>query len=113
MELCSRQTAIPLSTYLASNESRISVYEALARGSPTITPVHCWAQVRRQFIEAESSFPEECRRAIDLIGDLYAVERPVPALFRAALDEARAEAPALRGRLGQNRSRSIIAALRD
>ena len=40
-----------------------AVYEALARGAPEITPVHCWAHVRRKFIEAESSFPEECRQS--------------------------------------------------
>ena len=90
-----------------------AVYEALARASPSITPVHCWAHVRRKFIEAESSFPEECRRAIDLIGELYAVERGVPRLPRDAPEEARAEALTLRGRLRQERSRPIVAKLRD
>ena len=45
-----------------------AVYESLARGSPQITPVHCWAHVRRRFVEAESSYPAECRTAIDQIG---------------------------------------------
>ncbi|MFI5166643.1 MAG: IS66 family transposase [Thermoanaerobaculales bacterium] len=90
-----------------------AVYEALARASPTITPVHCWAHVRRKFLEAESSFPEECRRAIDLIGDLYAVEREVPSLPRGAPEEAKAAALALRKRLREERSRPMIASLRD
>ena len=75
--------------------------------------MHCWAHVRRKFIEAESSFPEKCRQAITWIGDLYAVERQIPALPRTAPDEARAEALALRGRLRQERSRTIVAQLRD
>jgi transposase len=89
-----------------------AVYEALARGSPTVTSVHCWAHVRRKFIEAESSFPEECQRAITWIGDLYAVERQVPALPRTAPAEAKADALALRSRLRGERSRSIIDELR-
>jgi len=89
-----------------------AVYEALARGAPGIRPVHCWAHVRRKFIEAESSFPEECRQAITWIGDLYAVERQVPQLPRTAPDEARSEALALRSRLRGERSRAIIDELR-
>jgi transposase len=90
-----------------------AVYEALARGSPEITPVHCWAHVRRKFIEAESSYPQECQRAIGWIGELYAVERDVPRLPRDAPPEARAQAQALRRRLRAERSRGIIEALRN
>ena len=90
-----------------------AVYEAVARGSPGITPVHCWAHVRRKFIEAESSYPEACRRAIAWIGELYAIERQVPRLPRTAPKEARAEAAELRARLRTERSGAIIAALRD
>ena len=90
-----------------------AVYEALARGSPEIIPVHCWAHVRRKFVEAESAYPEECRRAIDMIGELYAIERQVPRLPRTAPDEARADALALRSRLREERSQAIVAALRD
>ena len=89
-----------------------AVYEALARGAPEITPVHCWAHVRRKFIEAESSFPEECQRAVQWIGDLYAVERQVPSLPRGAPEDARTEALTLRARLREERSRPIIDELR-
>jgi transposase len=90
-----------------------AVYQSLARGSPEITPVHCWAHVRRKFIEAEISYPKECRTAIDLIGELYEVERQVPRLPRTAPDEAHAEALDLRTRLRAERSKAIIARLRD
>jgi transposase len=89
-----------------------AVYDALARGSPVITPVHCWAHVRRKFVEAESSYPEECGRAIEWIGELYAVEREVPRLPREAPEKAKAEAVALRTRLRAERSRGIIDTLR-
>ena len=89
------------------------VYEALARGAPGIRPVHCWAHVRRKFVEAESSFPEECQRAIDLIGDLYAVEREVPALPRTAPAESKADVLALRNQLRGERSRAIVDELRE
>ena len=89
-----------------------AVYEALARGAPGIAPVHCWAHVRRKFIEAESSFPEESRKAIDLIGELYEVERGVPSLPRGAPEDVRAEALAVRARLREERSRPIIDELR-
>src|SRR5437762_5276521 len=56
-----------------------AVYRALAkrgggdRAGPTITLAHCWAHVRRQYLEAEPSYPQ----AVDvlaLIGELYAAE---------------------------------------
>ncbi len=89
-----------------------AVYEALARGAPKVQPVHCWAHVRRKFLEAESSFPEESRKAIDLIGELYEVERSVPTLPRSAPEKARTEVLALRARLREERSRPIIDELR-
>ena len=89
-----------------------AVYSSLARGAPEITPVHCWAHVRRKFLEAESSFPEESRKAIDWIGELYEVERGVPTLSRGAPEDVRAEALALRTRLREERSRPIVDDLR-
>lgn len=90
-----------------------AVYKALARGSPGIVPVHCWAHVRRKFIDAEDSYPEECQKAIDLIGALYTVEREVPRVPRGATDEVRQEMLALRSRLRRERSQAIIDELRE
>jgi len=56
-----------------------AAYRALAkrgtgeRAGPTLTLAHCWAHVRRQYLEAEPSYPQ----AVDvlaLIGELYAAE---------------------------------------
>ncbi len=90
-----------------------AVYQAVARGSPELTPVHCWAHVRRKFIDAESAFPDHARVAIDLIGALYLVEREVPSLPRGAPDDAKAKALALRARLREERARAIVDELRN
>jgi transposase len=46
---------------------------ARGRASPTVTLVHCWAHVRRYFVEAEPHYPQ-ATTMLDLIGRLYAVE---------------------------------------
>jgi hypothetical protein len=57
-----------------------AAYRALAkrttgeRAGPTITLAHCWAHVRRQYVEAEPSAPQAAE-VLTLIGDLYAAER--------------------------------------
>ena len=56
-----------------------AAYRALAkrgsadRASPTITLAHCWAHVRRQYVEAEPSYPQAAE-VLTLIGELYAAE---------------------------------------
>lgn len=85
-----------------------SVYEALARASPRFTMAHCWAHVRRKFIEIESNHPAPCGEILDWIGQLYAVERLVP---RTA-DEEPPEKLALRAQLRDERSREVVAQIR-
>jgi transposase len=87
-----------------------SAYAALARAGPSFALAHCWAHVRRKFVEAEPHYPEPCRKALDLIGRLYAVETEVPSAFGP---ENRAEMLALRGRLRDERSRAIVREIRD
>src|SRR3970282_1186998 len=53
-------------------------YEALARAGPAFRLVHCWAHVRRKFVEIEENFPVESKEILDLIAELYAVEALVP-----------------------------------
>lgn len=87
-------------------------YEALARAGPSFILAHCWAHVRRKFIEAEPHFPDPCREVLDLIGQLYAVERDVPSP-PAPDPSVRTETLALRRRLRQECSRPIVRAIRD
>jgi transposase len=74
-------------------------YEALARAGPRFMLAHCWAHVRRKFVEAEPHYPGPCAEVLELIGQLYAVERDCPE--SAALAQGRAE-----------RSAPLIAAIR-
>ena len=54
-----------------------AAYEALAKpdGGGRFKLAHCWAHVRRKFVEAEANYPGPCREILDLIRDLYLVER--------------------------------------
>ena len=40
-------------------------YEALARAGPRFTLAHCWAHVRRKFVEAEPHYPGPCAEVLD------------------------------------------------
>jgi len=52
-------------------------YEALTKpgAGGAFTLAHCWAHVRRKFVEAEPNYPGPCREILDHIKDLYLVER--------------------------------------
>jgi len=52
-----------------------SAYKALKKRGGRFTLAHCWAHVRRKFVEAEPDHPKECGEVLDLIGQLYEVER--------------------------------------
>ena len=52
-----------------------AAYRSLQQRGGRFRLVHCWDHVRRKFDEAESFFPEECGKALELIGKLYEVER--------------------------------------
>jgi transposase len=77
-------------------------YQALARGSPELTLVFCWAHVRRKFVEAVQAYPQ-CEQSLVLIGALYEVERALPS--HLSLDGAEREA-ALELRLAQRKKES-------
>jgi transposase len=49
-------------------------YDGVVAGN-TITRAGCWAHTRRKFIDAEKVAPEIARKSVDLIGDLFRVER--------------------------------------
>lgn len=87
-------------------------YDALARAGPRFTLAHCWAHVRRKFVEAEPHYPAPCGEALALLGQLYAVERACPGRDGALDDGSRAEALRLRAALRAEQSAPIIAELR-
>ena len=50
-------------------------YTALQKASPTFRIAHCWVHARRKWVEAQPFFPDECDPVLDLIGQLYRVEK--------------------------------------
>jgi len=41
--------------------------------------VHCWAHVRREFVACEAGFAKEAKEMLSLIGELYGIEKKIPA----------------------------------
>jgi transposase len=80
-----------------------AVYEVLARGSPGFTLAHCWAHSKRKFDDLATDLPSACGEILSLIGELYAVERVVPAPF-----PGNAAAQDLRRQLRAERSRPLL-----
>jgi transposase len=67
-------------------------YSSLQKRGGRFQLAHCWAHVRRKFVEAEEGAPGPCKQVLDLIGQLYAVE------CECSTDEARALARRARSR---------------
>lgn len=55
------------------------VYELYAGTVNRIVHAQCWAHARRHFEEAESAEPKRCREALEIIGELYALEQAMKA----------------------------------
>lgn len=78
-KLAARST-IPLTrTELGDFEGTLLVdgykaYDTLAKRKMVIRLAHCWAHVRRKFLEAEPNYPQ-CSEALDLIGQLFELDR--------------------------------------
>jgi len=85
-----------------------SAYQSLAREGPDITLAHCWAHVRRKFVEAEDAYPELSQHAVDLIGKLFQVERDVPKLRAGMPEDEVDDALALGMKLRNEESRPVI-----
>jgi transposase len=82
-----------------------AAYETLTRAGPArYRNAHCWAHVRRKFIELEPLHPEACGEVLDLIGRLYGLERTVP---------NGAESAELRRKIRDEQSRKLVQKIRD
>ncbi len=86
-----------------------AAYQTLARGSPNVLLMFCRSHVRRQFFEALPAYPQ-CQTALDLIAELYRIERKLPASMALVGDE-RAQAHRLRTKLRQTESGPLVAEL--
>ena len=77
-------------------------YVSLTKLTPTLVLAHCWAHVRRKFVELASSYPTQSGEAVALIGQLYEIERRCPT--GPPGDEARR-------RLRDTESREVVRAI--
>src|SRR5262249_22627153 len=79
-----------------------SAYEALQKKSGRFRLAHCWAHVRRKFVDIEEQFPDLCREILDLIGELYALE-----------SSAKSLEPEARRSLRQAHSKPVVQRIHD
>ncbi len=88
-------------------------YETVAKQvGQSLKVANCWSHARRYFIEAEENYPEQCGVAIDLIGELFEIERGLPQPNELEGD-AKQQALELRAKLCDEKSRPIVKKLRD
>lgn len=76
------------------------VYQSLALAYESVVLAHCWAHVRREFVEIEKSFPGPCGEVLDLLRALFLIERECP--------EKGPEGDEDRLKLRQEKSRPVI-----
>jgi transposase len=75
------------------------VYESLAKAPGSFILANCWAHVRRKYLDVEHAFPAQVREVVDLIGEIYAVDRLCP---------TGPPGDDLRRRLRNERSREVV-----
>lgn len=86
-------------------------YQSLANADPDFVLAHCWSHARRKFIEAHAAYPDECDEALDLIDELFLIERCVP--DPARLDgQAKLDAVTQRAELRASKSQAVIDQIR-
>jgi len=74
-----------------------SAYQSLKKRRHDFQLAHCWAHARRKFVEIEEGFPRPSEEAIELIAQLYRIER-----------EIEDEPPDVRLRIRQQRAGLVV-----
>ena len=85
-----------------------TAYQSLARSSPNLHLAHCWAHVRRKFLEAADFDRELSEQATGLINKLFEIEREVPRAGPDATGDEKERILELRLRLRQEKSKPVI-----
>ena len=83
-------------------------YQALARAGPGLKLAHCWAHVRRKFLEGEDAYPELSKHALDEIGKLFDIEREAARAGPGVGEDERAGIIEMRRRLREEKSKPIV-----
>jgi transposase len=84
------------------------VYQALERDGPNLQLAHCWAHVRRKFLEAEDAYPELSQHAVGQIKQLFTIEGEIRKTRPGASDDDRDAVLELRRRLRREQSKPIV-----
>lgn len=82
-------------------------YEVLERDVPNLHLAHCWAHVRRKYLEAEDAYPELSDHAVRQIKELFTIERETPRADPHASDEEKQRALEIRLARRQTLSKPI------
>jgi len=90
-----------------------SAYDSALGDKSKITRAHCWAHVRRKFLEAEAAYPNEVKAPIEWIRKLFENERKLPELSRGAPLAERRKIYDARMQAREKISRPIIDELRE
>lgn len=85
-----------------------AAYQALRASTPNLKLAHCWAHVRRKFLEAADFSPELSDQAVGLINSLFEIEREVPRAGPGETAEEQKKMLDLRRRRRQERSKPIV-----
>lgn len=92
-----------------------ATYDALVKNgkaNPNLVIAHCWAHVRRKFIEAEDAYPELSKPAVAMIKDLYRIEKKIPRITADTPENERKKLLELRHKIRQQESRPKIDEIR-
>ena len=85
-----------------------AAYETLERDVPDLHLAHCWAHVRRKYLEAEDAYPELSDHAVKQIKELFKIERETPRAGPGASDEEKQRHLDLRRQRRHELSKPIV-----
>jgi transposase len=85
-----------------------AAYKALESNTPNLKLAHCWAHVRRKFLEAADYSTELSEHAVKLIGELFKIEREVPRAGPGATEEERSGLLEVRRQVRREQSKLVV-----
>ena len=89
-----------------------AAYQSLARAGPGWKLAHCWAHVRRKWVEIEDNYRGPSEEMVNMIRELYAIEKLAEVSVASSPAEV-ATVLELRAKLRAERSRPVIDRIRE
>jgi len=92
-----------------------TAYDSFLKDLPPgrVVHAHCWAHVRRKFLEAEDAWPDQAEKPLRWISTLFEIERKIPKLSPNADLAERRRVLAARLTTREQKSRPVIDELRQ